>query len=162
MNKFLVFFLGITLFFTCNASTPPAVKVVKFDALEHLMNRTGEKIEVINFWATWCKPCIKELPFFQELQNQMNDQVNVTLISLDFVDVLNDKVIPFVEKKKLTPDVLLLDEIDYNSWIDKVDPSWSGAIPATLIINHQTGERKFHEGELAEGDLETMIQELYN
>ena len=162
MHKFLVFFFGITLLLTCNASTPQAVKVVKFDALEHLMNSDEEKIEVINFWATWCKPCIKELPFFQELQNQMNERVNVTLISLDFVDVLNSKVIPFVEKKKLTPDVLLLDEIDYNSWIDKVDPSWSGAIPATLIINHQTGKRKFHEGELAEGDLEVLIKELSN
>ena len=162
MQKFLVFFCGIALIFICNASTPPAVKVVKFDALEHLMNRKGEKIEVINFWATWCKPCIKELPFFQELQNNLSDRVNVTLISLDFVDVLDTKVIPFVERKKLTPDVLLLDEIDYNSWIDKVDPSWSGAIPATLIINHQTGERNFHEGELAEGDLETMIKELFN
>ena len=162
MHNLLVFFLSITLLFTSTTSTPPAVKVVKFEALEHLMNRNGEKIEVINFWATWCKPCIKELPYFQKLQDQMNERVNVTLISLDFVDVLNNKVIPFIEKKKLTTDVLLLDEIDYNSWIDKVDPSWSGAIPATLIINHQTGKRKFLEGELAEGDLDVIIKELSN
>ncbi|GJM29737.1 MAG: hypothetical protein DHS20C17_23720 [Cyclobacteriaceae bacterium] len=148
--------------FTCNVIISPAVRVVKFDALEHLMTRNTEKIEVINFWATWCKPCIKELPYFQDLQNQMADRVNITLISLDFVDVLNERVIPFVERRQLTPEVLLLDEIDYNSWIDKVDPSWSGAIPATLIINHQTGERKFHEGELKQGDIQNMVKELSN
>jgi thiol-disulfide isomerase/thioredoxin len=160
MNKFVIglFFLG--LMFTGSTILSPDVQVVKFDALEHLMTRKSDKIEVINFWATWCKPCIKELPYFQELQKNQPDQVHVTLISLDYAEALNEKVIPFVEKRQLTADVLLLDEIDYNSWIDRVDPSWSGAIPATLIINHQTGERKFLEGELEPGELEQLIREL--
>ncbi len=139
---------------------PPSVKVVKFDALEELMNRDSEKIEVINFWATWCKPCIKELPFFQELHRSKSKEVNVTLISLDFADALDKRVVPFVEKRGITTEVLLLDEVDYNSWIDKVDPSWSGAIPATLIINHKTGQRRFLERELKEGELEQIINEL--
>lgn len=161
MNK-LVVFLSICLFSACEAMPRPAVRVVKFDALQHLMTRDSDHIEVINFWATWCKPCIKELPYFQSLHNNMADKVNVTLISLDFADVLHEKVIPFVMKRGLTPEVWLLDEIDYNSWIDRVDPSWSGAIPATLIINHQTGERKFVERELGEGEIEQMIKELSN
>ena len=124
--------------------------------------RDSDKIEVINFWATWCKPCIKELPYFQELHNSKQDQVEVTLISLDFADALDSKVIPFVQKRQLTPEVLLLDEIDYNSWIDKVDPSWSGAIPATLMINHRTGERIFVEGELSQEKITEMINQLSN
>jgi hypothetical protein len=92
----------------------------------------------------------------------MSNQVNVTLISLDYADVLNTKVIPFVKKRQLTAKVLLLDEIDYNSWIDSVDPSWSGAIPATLVINHQSNKRTFYEGALEEGDLEKIVKELIN
>jgi hypothetical protein len=57
-------------------------------------------------------------------------------------------------------EVLLLDEIDYNSWIDKVDKRWGGAIPATLVINQKTGKRKFIDKELAEGQLEELISEL--
>lgn len=156
----LALFFGLGLLFSCHVLPEPKVRVVKFDVLEHLMTRDSQQIEVMNFWATWCKPCIKELPYFQALHQNMADQVNVTLISLDFVDVLNEKVIPFVEKRGITPQVLLLDEIDYNSWIDKVDPSWSGAIPATLVINHQTGKRIFVERELNEGEIEQMVKEL--
>ncbi len=162
MFKPMVFFFCLGLLLTCSTFPAPTVQVVKFDVLEHLMTRDSEKIEVINFWATWCKPCIKELPYFQNIHKKMTDEVSVTLISLDFADVLHEKVVPFVMKHGLTPEVLLLDEIDYNSWIDKVDPSWSGAIPATLIINHQTGQRKFIERELEVGEIESMIKELSN
>ena len=162
MYKTVVFFFCVGLLFINSTVSLSTVRVVKFDVLEHLMTRNSEKVEVINFWATWCKPCIKELPYFQSLHDKMAQEVNVTLISLDFADVLNEKVIPFVQKRQITPEVLLLDEIDYNSWIDKVDPSWSGAIPATLVINHQTGQRKFIEGELKKGEIEIIIKELSN
>ena len=159
MNKF---FLGLLMWLAvaCKPVSQPLVEVVKFDALENLITRDSDKVEVINFWATWCKPCIKELPYFQSLHHNMADKVEVTLISLDFVDVLDEKVIPFVVNHDMNVRVLLLDEIDYNSWIDRVDPTWSGAIPATLIINHKTGRRKFVEHELSEGEIEQMIKDI--
>ncbi len=160
MLRYLITLLISLVLFTCSTIPTPKVQVIKFDTLELLMTRDSEKVEVINFWATWCKPCIKELPYFQELHNLRSYHVNVTLVSLDYVDVLHEKVIPFVEMRQLTPQVMLLDEIDYNSWIDKVEPSWSGAIPATLIINHKTGERRFLERELKTGELTQIIDEI--
>jgi len=92
--------------------------------------------------------------------NAQNDPlVKVTLINLDFVDKLAT-VNAFINRKSMKSEVLLLDEIDYDSWIDKVDKSWGGAIPATLFINHKTGQRKFVDRELKEGDLERVILEL--
>ena len=138
----------------------PTVEVVKIETLQELMTRSSHQIEVINFWATWCKPCIKELPYFQTLHQKKGDQLNVTLISLDFAEHLDSKVLPFVKKKGLTTRILLLDEIDYNSWIDKVDPQWTGSIPATLVINSGTGQRKFVEGELDMPQIQAMINEV--
>ncbi len=160
MKKFIIL-ISLVAFFSCDSknSSSQEIEVVKFEALEQLMNQDSDKIEVINFWATWCKPCIVELPYFQRLHEQ-NDNVNVTLISLDFADEFDKKVIPFVEENELTTDIMLLDNIDYNSWISKVDPSWSGAIPATLIINHKTGVRKFFEKEMEEGELEGIVEDL--
>jgi len=162
IQKTLSILLVIVALCSCNRPPEQRVDIVKFDELQKLMTRSESKLEVINFWATWCKPCIEELPYFESLYKQRREELNVTLISLDFADQFEKRVIPFVNEKGLSPDVLLLDEIDYNSWIDKVDPSWTGAIPATLVINHKTGQRKFVEKELEEGEIESIIDELVN
>lgn len=128
-------------------------KVIKIASLEALMKKKDGPVQVINFWATWCAPCVKELPLFEQLQTT---NAKVTLINLDFVEKL-DKVDAFVAKKNLKNEVLLLDEIDYNSWIDKVDKRWEGSIPATLIYNPANGKRAFVQQELKEGELEKLI-----
>jgi thiol-disulfide isomerase/thioredoxin len=156
MRTLLVVFLltaGIAL-----AKAQEVVEVIKFDRLHEIIESKSSQIQVINFWATWCAPCVKELPFFEAL-NSNDPSVKVTLINLDYADRL-DKVKQYVSRKNMKADVLLLDEIDYNSWIDKVDRRWGGAIPATLVINSLTGERKFVDGELGEGDLERIISEV--
>ena len=130
-------------------------KVIKYPALDALMKKQEGPVQVINFWATWCGPCVKELPMFEQV-HASNPAVKVTLINLDFADKL-DKVDAFIARKNMKSDVLLLDEIDYNSWIDKVDKSWEGAIPATLIYNPATGKRIFTQHELKEGELEKLI-----
>lgn len=134
-------------------STFAQTKVIKINALESLMKKNEGPVQVINFWATWCGPCVKELPLFEQLSVANTE---VTLISLDFVEKL-EKVDAFVAKKSITKEVLLLDEMDYNSWIDKVDKNWEGAIPATLIYNPANGKRTFVQHELKEGELEKLI-----
>lgn len=132
------------------------IRVIKFDDLQGIIQSKSTSIQVINFWATWCGPCVKELPLFEKLNAENKESIKITLINLDFADKL-DKVTSFVDRKKMKTDVLLLDEVDYNQWIDKVDKHWGGAIPATLVINNQNGKRKFIERELEEGELEKMI-----
>jgi thiol-disulfide isomerase/thioredoxin len=117
------------------------------------MKKNEGPIQVINFWATWCGPCVKELPLFEQVSIP---NTKVTLINLDFVEKL-DRVDAFIARKSMKSEVLLLDEIDYNSWIEKVDKEWSGAIPATLIYNPATGKRTFTQQELKEGELEKLI-----
>lgn len=134
-------------------------EIVKFDALQKILDSKGGKIQIINFWATWCAPCVKELPLFERLTKESKPNVTVTLINLNFADEI-EKVNIFIKRKKMATRVLLLDEIDYNKWIDKVDKTWSGAIPSTLILNTNTGQRKFIEKELLEGDLQKLINEV--
>ncbi|MBX2955778.1 MAG: TlpA family protein disulfide reductase [Cyclobacteriaceae bacterium] len=137
-----------------------SAEIVKLRQLQDHINRETANIKVINFWATWCGPCVKEMPLFEKLGAERKD-VEVTLVSLDLD--LNPKpevVHRFVERKKIQSKVLILDEKDPNSWINQIEKSWSGAIPATIIINGKTGQRKFIEKELHEGDLEKLIAEL--
>lgn len=114
---------------------------------------------VINFWATWCKPCIKEIPAFEEIQSKYEDQrVEVVLVSLDFPEKWFTAVIPFIKKHQIQSDVILLDDPDANTWISKISQEWSGAIPATLII--KDGTSKFYEQSFTYEELETELKTI--
>ena len=132
------------------------VEVVKFDEIVKILENDTDKVKVVNFWATWCGPCVRELPNFEAI-NKKYSNVEVILVNLDFVEGL-DKVKHFVAKKELKSKVILLDEIDYNTWIDKVSPEWSGAIPSTIIISPLASHKKFLEGELTAYELESELQ----
>jgi thiol-disulfide isomerase/thioredoxin len=151
--------LLVVLFAGTVPSRAQQAKVVKFDALQKILESNKDEIHIINFWATWCAPCVKELPLLEKLNAKGLEKVKITLISLDYADKV-DNVNAFITRKNIKSSVLLLDDVDYNSWIDKVEKQWSGAIPATLIINSRTNKRKFLERELKEGELENLIADL--
>lgn len=135
-------------------------EIVKLKQLQDHINRETDHIKIINFWATWCAPCIKEMPLFEKIGAERKD-VEVTLVSLDLdLNPKPETVYRFVDRKKIQSKVLILDEKDPNVWINQIEKGWSGAIPATLIINGKTGQRKFVEKELHEGDLEKLIAEI--
>lgn len=157
MKKLLVY---IFLLFATAALAQQA-EVIKLQKLRQLIDTRSDKVLVINFWATWCAPCVKELPLFEKLNLEGRADVKVTLVSMDLdLDPNPDKVYRFVERKNIRSEVLLLDEQNPNEWISKIDNSWSGALPATIVINQRTGKRKFIEKELHEGDLERLIAEV--
>ncbi len=156
----LKFSIILILALCLNQSFPPTreVKVINLESLEKIIHDPSPGTRVINFWATWCKPCIEELQYFEALRdNPAFNDVEIFLISLDFASDLDIRVIRFVENKDIQSTVLLLDNTDYDSWIHQVDPSWSGAIPATLMINGQTGKRAFFEKQFELGELEEKL-----
>jgi len=135
------------------------IKKVNFSEFEHWLNKSNDTVYVINFWATWCKPCIEELPALEKVnENYKNNKVKVLLVSLDFPGHLETRVIPFLKKQQIESEVLLLDDPNSNAWINKVNPEWSGAIPATIIYNYK--ERLFKEGIVNYEYLDEKIQSL--
>lgn len=134
--------------------------IIKFETLDNLMKQDG-KIRVFNFWATWCAPCVNELPYFELAKEFYSEkEIEIVLVSLDFADQV-DKVEKFMVRKKIKNRVVLLDEIDYNSWIDKVSKDWSGAIPTTLLID-RNNNKHLREGEMSQEELDDLINEHIN
>jgi thiol-disulfide isomerase/thioredoxin len=135
-------------------------KIVKLAEIEKILKTSSDQIQVVNFWATWCGPCIKEMPLIEKFGQENND-VRVTLVSLDLdLDANPEKVYKFVERKGIKSTVLILDEQDPNSWIDKIEKEWNGSLPATIVVNTKTGKRVFASKELKEGELEKMIESV--
>ena len=154
----------VLLFLFCsNEVSGQKVEVIKFPELQEIINNKDASVKVINFWATWCKPCIEELPYFEDVHATYGEQgIEVVLVSMDFVEDLDMKVKLFVEKKQLQSTLYLLDETDYNKIIDKIDTSWSGAIPATLIVDNRKNKKDFYERQFKKGELSQIIKTLIN
>ena len=137
------------------------VVVIRFPELQKRLARPTDTTYVVNFWATWCGPCVKELPNFEQLRAaNVGNKVKVLLVSLDYASQLEKKVKPFVKQRGLKSEVLLLNESDPNDWIDKVDAKWSGALPFTLIFNNQTKQRTSFERELSAAELTAALQKF--
>lgn len=160
MTKYFFFILFVLSTFYPFDISAQSIEQVNLKDLNQQINKKSDKIQVINFWATWCAPCIKEMPLFEKL-NSENKQVEVTLVSMDYdLDPNPEKVHRFVSRKGLKSKVLILMESNPNNWIDKIDKNWTGALPVTLIINSQNGKRKLVQKELKDGDLEKYIEEI--
>ena len=112
----------------------------------------------MNFWATWCTPCVDELPALERIGMEYKEsKVKILLVSLDFPKQIESRLLPFIEKHGIMSEVLVLNDPDANKWIDKVDPEWSGAIPATLIYDSKS--RDFHEGTYTYEELKLKIEQ---
>ena len=158
--KYLSILLLFFLLAPLQMAGQDVVKIDTDDLLE-ILGRKNDTTYVVNFWATWCSPCVKEIGYFEELyQESHGGKIKVFLISLDFPDRADRQLLPFLSDKSIEAPVLLMTDLDYNSWIDQVDPGWSGAIPATLIYNRS--ERIFLEQELTREELFSYVNQINN
>ena len=149
--------------FLCNSFPLRAQDFVIYDNIEQLqarIARAGDTTLVLNFWATWCKPCVEELPCFDELRDYYGPQnVQIVLISLDFKSQLERKFVPFLKSKSLESDVVLLADQDVDTWIPMFDDMWDGALPATLVLNGK--QRIFVTGEFSSvEELKKVVESL--
>ena len=138
-----------------------SIKFIDSDGIARLSWDSSDTTYVINFWATWCSPCVKEIEFFEEMHLNIKDnKLKVILVSLDFPNQMEERLIPFLEKKGISAPVMLMTDLNYNDWIERVDKSWSGAIPATLI--YKGDRRVFLEKELTYSELLENVNQILN
>lgn len=156
--KFLKFTLLLLLFagfVSVKGQTIPSWKVTK---LQDYISKS-DSVLVINFWATFCKPCIEEIPYFESTVDKYKDQkVKMLLVSLDLKDEYPNSIRSFAAKNNYASKIVWLNETNADYFCPKVDKKWSGGIPSTLIINPKTGYRKFFEDQLKPEQFEMELK----
>lgn len=136
---FLLFLMGACL--SPEKDYNDSIEVLEvFSDLQAIIDAQKSEVVVLNFWATSCPPCLKEMPHFNQLAAQnTEDKIKVLLVSIDRAKDLDSRVYPFVKRLEIKPEVVLLKDQNYSNWTEKIDSSWYGALPATLIIK---GDRR--------------------
>ena len=157
MMKCLFSFLLVFSSLVVNAQA----KLLTLNDLDKRLAKGNDTTYIINFWATWCGPCVEELPHFEKVNKEVAKQpIKVILVSLDFKSKLKTAVIPFVVKNKLSSEVYVINEPDQQLFIEKVDKNWSGAIPATLFVNTNKKIKQFYEKEFSYNELIETLEKL--
>ena len=136
------------------------IKSVKITELEKIIAESKTAL-IVNFWATWCKPCIEEIPYFlEEVKDHRKDSLTILLVSLDFKEAFPAGIADVAKKRKFKAPIVWLNETNADYFCPKVDTKWSGAIPATLFINNKTGYRKFIEEQISHKMLKKEIMAM--
>ena len=152
------FFLILILLGTI-AGFSQEIRKIRITDLEKTIKESKTPL-IVSFWATFCIPCLEEIPYFQRsVKKHVKDSVKLLLVSLDLHEDYA-KIKPFASKSKFNVPIVWLNETDADYFCPKVDNSWSGAIPATLFINNKTGYRKFYEGQVKEEKFEKEIMAI--
>lgn len=137
------------------------IRVVDSSWVHEIRNNKSDTLYIINFWATWCKPCVEELPYFEKLgETYRGEKIKILLVSTDMRKELNGRLKDFVNSRQLKQQVLFMNEVNADKWIDLVNPKWSGAIPATWMVRGSTGLNHFKEGEFTQEELNALVKQF--
>jgi thiol-disulfide isomerase/thioredoxin len=155
------YFLVALLFGLLGNIQAQQIKTVTPEWIDAIHASKSDTLYIINFWATWCKPCVEELPYFEQLADTCtNKKVKIYLVTTDMRKDIATRVTDFIKAKKLTQQVVFINELNADKWINKVSEEWSGAIPATLMIKGDIGYKHFKEGELTFEELQLLVNQV--
>jgi thiol-disulfide isomerase/thioredoxin len=136
------------------------IKKVKVTEVEAYIRNSDHPI-VLNCWATWCAPCVEEIPYFMETVKKYSDQkVELVLMSLDFAKSYPNKIVDLINKKHFEATFLWLNETNADYFCPKIDPKWDGTLPSTLYVDPKTGYRKFFGRPMTDRQIDLEVGRL--
>ena len=150
----------LLLFASMSVQAQTPVQRIKVTELQEYIAKSDHPL-IVNFWATFCVPCNKEIPYFQTTVARYKDQgVELILVSLDLPDYYPARIGDFARRQGYTARLMWLIETDADYFCPKVDPHWSGGIPCSLFINNKTHYRRFFDRQLTEPQVEPEIKSM--
>ena len=133
----LVFMIGCTA-----VASTQTIKKVKATDVRMMMDTSSVPL-IVNFWATWCAPCVKEIPWFDSIMTEKKSGAKLLLVSLDFPESYPGDLTSFVGKNGYKGEVVFLDESDASYFCPVLEKQWDGSIPSTIFINNKEKYKHF-------------------
>ena len=143
-----------------NPSGSQAIAKWKIEDVVSSYSAKNDTVYVVNFWATFCKPCNEEIPdFIRIVEKYKSQKVKLLLVSLDLPSYVPVKLPAFIKKNNYKTNHVWLNETNADHFCPLIDAKWSGAIPSTIIVNNNTGYKKFVEDQMTAADFEKALKE---
>jgi len=154
--------LSLVLLALRPAADAPVVHKWKLTDLEAYISKADHPL-IVNFWATFCAPCNKEIPYFQSTVEKYKQQgVELILVSLDLPDYYPARIAKFAGEHGYRATLAWLNETDADYFCPRIDKSWTGGIPSSLFVNNKTHYHRFYDRQLTDQQVEPAIREMIN
>jgi thiol-disulfide isomerase/thioredoxin len=163
MKKVLLIVWVLLVFVRLNTNAQSAssvIKAVKIKDVKAMMD-TSTLPMIVNFWATWCGPCVREIPYFDSLIAAKKRPVKFLLVSLDFAPSYPKEIAAFVKKQGYKGEVVFLNEFNADYFCPVIDKNWTGAIPVSVFINNAKNYRQFYGDQLTRERLAIEYEKLF-
>jgi thiol-disulfide isomerase/thioredoxin len=157
MMKLFKIFIVAACLVTSNIANGQQIEKWKLADLKNAVNNSS-KPTILNFWATYCKPCLEEIPYFQNAVAK-DTSVELILVSIDMPEMY-EKIPAVAKKYGITARIVYLDESNADLFCPVVDEKWSGAMPASIFINKKNGYKKFFEDQIKEEAFKEELKAL--
>jgi thiol-disulfide isomerase/thioredoxin len=158
MRKFILLLIAIVLI--SNVSFGQQIRKFKIGDVIHMMDTSTVPL-VVNFWASWCQPCIHEIPWFEKNVASLKDKgVRLVLVSLDFAEDYPTRIAVFAKAHKYQSTIVWLNETNADEFCPMIDKRWEGVIPVSVMVNNKKHYRKFYGEQIPEPKLKLALQEL--
>ena len=140
----------------------PGYTLMDLEAIEHAVRGRGHPL-LVHFWASWCGPCLQELPLLDKFARDMRARgVEVLSLSLDDPERAGGQVVEVLAARapNLTRNIVRVQ--DTSSLINTIDPRWEGSIPAMFAYDSKGRLRDSLIGETTRRDLDVLIARAVN
>ena len=167
--RLVLFLAACALLSACSpppaVAPPPAAKTegtavspISADGIARWLKETRGKAAVVNLWATWCPPCVAEMPELNDFHQKADlSKVALLAVSVDDSSRLTSTVVPFVEKHRITFPVRVLEDTPPEALGAALGIDFSGAVPVTLLFSPSGELVKLWEGEVTARELQAAL-----
>lgn len=139
----------------------PVAEVVSIETLKSRLSQLKGQVAVVNFWATWCEPCVEEMPELIEFDRKYRTKsVRFLSVSADHPDDLEDRILPYMKKAEIHFPVLVVGGESPDDLVKAVDPKWQGSLPATFVYDRDGNRVKAWFEKITLSDLQRVLDPL--
>ena len=153
----LIMFLIVALLMQMEARTQSVASWKATDVADYIAK--DDSVLVMSFWATFCKPCVEEIPYLQSITEKYKGQrAKLFLVSLDLPEFFPAKIEAYAKSKDFYVPMAWLNETNADYFCPKIDKGWDGSIPCTLIVNNKKGYRHFIDHQMKPEEFEGELR----